>query len=284
MPRPPRSRIRRAQPPLTRATTFTDDGITLVVKESVTTTGRPFVLVPGIGVASRYFGPLAAALLTRGPVFVLELPGMGDAPEPRDPLPMERYGSLVARWLEASGITDAVLVGHSMGTQVVVEAALQHPAAVGHVVLIGSVTNPSEKSLPQQMLRLAQDSLRERPDVNWIVASDYLKCGPRWMLKQAPVMVAYPMLERAADLRMPVLAMRGEHDPICSEAWNRSIAAAVPNGSHHTLPGRAHVGMYVDAATPAAIIVRFAGIASGVDDTREAGADRGARLESQAEA
>ncbi|TFV98707.1 alpha/beta fold hydrolase [Leifsonia flava] len=284
MPRPPRSRIRRAQPRLTRTTTFTDDGLTLIVKESVAVSGRPFVLVPGIGVASRYFGPLATALLTRGPVFVLELPGMGDAPEPRDPLPMERYGSLVARWMDASGITDAVLVGHSMGTQVVVEAALQHPAAVGHAVLIGTVTDVAEQTLPRQMLRLAQDTLRERPDVNWIVATDYLKCGPRWMLKQAPVMVAYPMLERAAELRMPVLAMRGEHDPICSEAWNRSLAEAIPVAAHHTLTGRAHVGMYVDAATPAALIVQFAGIARGVDDTREAGSDGGAVLESQAEA
>ncbi|KQQ95634.1 hypothetical protein ASF62_03815 [Leifsonia sp. Leaf325] len=284
MPKPPRSRIRRAQPPLTRTTTFTDDGLTLIVKESVAVSGRPFVLVHGIGVASRYFGPLATALLTRGPVFVLELPGMGDAPEPRDPLPMERYGSLVARWMEASGVTDAVLVGHSMGTQVVVEAALQHPAAVGHAVLIGTVTDVAEQTLPRQMLRLAQDTLRERPDVNWIVATDYLKCGPRWMLKQAPMMVAYPMLERAAELRMPVLAMRGEHDPICSEAWNRSLVEVIPVAAHHTLAGRAHVGMYVDAATPAALIVQFAGIASGVDDTREAGSDGGAVLESQAEA
>jgi pimeloyl-ACP methyl ester carboxylesterase len=273
--RRPHSRIRRAQPPLTRTSTFTDDDLTLVVKESVERPGRPFVLVHGIGVASRYFGPLASALMTVGPVYVVELPGMGQTPEPREATPIERYGGLLGRWMQSAGLADAILVGHSMGSQVVTETALQSPQLVGHVVMIGSVTNDTEKTVLHQAMRLAQDSLLERPDVNWIVLSDYVRCGPRWMLKLAPLMVAYPLLDRAAGLSRPVLVMRGTRDPISPYDWNRRLVDAIPDARLQELEGRAHVGMYVDAADAAGEIVRFAAIADRVAPTREAGVEAG---------
>ena len=254
--RPP-LRISAAQPDYGRVSRFSHDGLTLVVKHLDSTGSRLHILVHGIGVASRYFGPLAAQLGRTGSVVAVELPGMGDAPEPRDAVAMERYGALLAAWAQAEGIHGAIVIGHSMGTQVVTEFALQSPEAVGRVVLIGAVTDPRERSVLRQSLRLAQDSLRERVDVNWIIASDYVKCGPRFMLKQAPVMVDYPMLERVAGLEQPALVMRGEHDPISRPRWNRAVAAAIPRSRMRTIVDQAHVGMYLDPEASAAIIDEF---------------------------
>ena len=256
--RPP-LRPSAAQPDYARVTRFSHDGLTLVVKHLDDTGDRLFVLVPGIGVASRYFGPLAVALGGSDRVVAVELPGMGDTPEPPHAVAIERYGALLAAWARAEGVADAIVVGHSMGTQAATEFALQAPDAVARVVLIGTVTDPRERSVVRQGIRLAQDTFRERVDVNWIVASDYLKCGPRFMLKQAPVMVDYPMLERVAEFEQPTLVLRGQHDPISRAAWNRALASVIPRSSLRTIPDQAHVGMYLDPEASASLIREFLG-------------------------
>ncbi|MEJ3403347.1 alpha/beta hydrolase [Rathayibacter sp. YIM 133350] len=247
-----------AQPQYSREERFTHDDLTLVAKHLDGPTDALFVLVHGIGVASRYFGPLARALAPYGAVIALELPGMGSTPEPRHAASIERYADLLAAWARHENLADATVVGHSMGTQITTEFALRAPDAVGRVVLIGAVTNPAERSVTKQALRLAQDSLKERLDVNLIVFTDYLRCGPRWMLKIAPVMRDYPLLTRAARVSQPALVMRGEHDPISPRVWNRAIAGALPAGTMVELPGQAHVGMYTDAERASGIIATFA--------------------------
>ena len=49
---------------------------------------------------------------------------------------VERYGADVAEVMKALALSPAVLVGHSMGCRVVIEAALQAPAHAAGIVLI----------------------------------------------------------------------------------------------------------------------------------------------------
>jgi pimeloyl-ACP methyl ester carboxylesterase len=64
-----------------------DDLATVIRRFPATATaprgGRPFVLVHGIGVSSRYFHPVAAQLAQRGHVYLVDLPGYGSVPDPR---------------------------------------------------------------------------------------------------------------------------------------------------------------------------------------------------------
>lgn len=250
-------RTEAARPQYGKARTFRHDGLDLIVKQTGDPDGRLHLLVHGIGVADRYFDPLAKALGRTERVVVVQLPGMGKTPKPSQAVSIERYGGLLTAWLRSDGAGEVVVIGHSMGTQVAVELGRQAPDAVAALVLIGSVTDPAERSVLKQALRLGQDSLRERPDLNWIVLSDYVRCGPRFMLKEAPVMVAYPMSARAALLSMPVLLLRGEHDPISRPRWNRELAEAIPHSRLRSIPHRAHACMYSAADMCVAMVADF---------------------------
>jgi pimeloyl-ACP methyl ester carboxylesterase len=81
--------------------------------------------------------------------------------------------------------------------------------------------------LRAQFARLALDSTREPPQLDWIVVSDYLRRGPRRTLASARHMLRHPMLERAREVRVPAVVLRGERDPIVSPAWASSLAAAL---------------------------------------------------------
>jgi pimeloyl-ACP methyl ester carboxylesterase len=201
--------------------------------------GTPFVLVHGIGVGFSYWRRLAPLLAAHGPVHVLELPGFGSAPKPDHVLTVEEHAALVVALLESIG-RPVVLVGQSMGTQIVLEAALRVPAVVQRLVLIGAVTDPDERSALMQGLRLAQDVLGETPATNWQVFSEYLKCGPRRYLATLPSMLAYDTDGAAAAVTVPTMLMRGANDPICRRPWARRLAATLRDGRLIEIPGAVH--------------------------------------------
>ena len=98
--------------------------------------GPAFVLVHGLGVSSRYFKPVATRLCASGSVYLVDLPGYGSAPNPKTPISLDDHADVVARFIREEGLTDVVLVGHSMGSQVVATIAERHPGLAEHLVLM----------------------------------------------------------------------------------------------------------------------------------------------------
>ena len=216
--------------------------------------GPEVVLVHGIGASQRYFGPLIRELVRTATVHTLELPGFGSAPKPSRRLKMQDFGRIAVGALEAAGIRGAQWVGHSMGTQVVVEMALAAPEAVSSVVLLAPTINNAERSAPLQAVRLLQDSLREPAAVNAMLVRDYLRAGPRWYLSTLPQMIRHPMEDRLRDVQPPVLLVRGGDDPVVRADWVDRLAAARPGTRTVVLPGQPHVMMYTRPAETAALL------------------------------
>jgi pimeloyl-ACP methyl ester carboxylesterase len=232
---------------------FEHAGRVLLIAEQGRETGPTFVLVHGIGVASRYFRRLAPLLAEHGRVVTVELPGFGHAPKPRRVQRVEDHAELIAAYLADRGISDAVLVGHSMGTQIVVDAALR--TRVSRLVLIGPVTDPRARSAPRQGLRLLLDMFREPPASNWIVITDYAKCGPSWYLRTLPSMLGYDMVRNLPRVTVPAIVVRGALDPIATHRWARQVADLLPQSRLVEVPGAPHVAMFSHPARVAAEIL-----------------------------
>jgi pimeloyl-ACP methyl ester carboxylesterase len=217
-----------------------------------------FVLVHGIGVSSRYFERLAGELSEHGTVLVVDLPGFGAAPRPDRQLTIEAGAALLAEFLRSEGLAGAVLVGHSMGTQFVVETAAVHPSGVGAIVLAGPVVDERAQMPWQQGMRLGRDMLRESLVANWIVATDYVRSGIRWYLTELPVMLGYRTEERLPLVSVPVLVLRGERDPIAPRGWSARLTRTARNGRLVEVRGAAHVVQHTKAAEVAGILADFA--------------------------
>jgi pimeloyl-ACP methyl ester carboxylesterase len=205
--------------------------------------GEPVVLVHGIGVSARYFQRLAAELAGDNAVYAIELPGFGSSSGPRRPLSVPELGGIVLDVLRALELSGVVLVGHSMGCQVATETAARAPELVHKLVLLGPTVNDRERSVGRQGLRLAQDTLRESPAVNWMVFTDYLRSIVPY-LKTLPAMVNHKLEEALPLVTCPVVLMRGERDPIVPSDWLERLAAANPNSTIVEVPGVPHVLMY----------------------------------------
>ncbi|MFK5689534.1 alpha/beta fold hydrolase [Ornithinimicrobium sp. LYQ92] len=245
---------------------FGHAGTTAHVRRLGPDSGPQYVLVHGIGVGHSYFTRLAAALTGTGAkaagpggVHVLELPGFGGTPRPPAPLTIEQLAGVVVAYIRHTGLDRPVLVGHSMGAQVVLEAVLQDPAVAGSVVSIGGVVDPVARSVARQGLRLVADLLLETPSANWVVLRDYARTGPRRYLETVPIMLGYPTDEALARLPVPLLVIRGSRDPVAPQAWAEHMARLAPVGRLVEIPG-AHVVMHTRPEEVAREIATHSGV------------------------
>ena len=225
------------------------DGLAVVVKRfprigPVENPSRNYVLVHGLGVSSRYFEWLAAELAHDANVWLIDLPGYGSSPKPRRDVPVEEHARVLGMVIESAAITEPVLVGHSMGCQVVTEIAVTMPHLGDAIVLLSPVTNPARRSAPQQLLDLVHDFFREPPRADAFGLYSYFLTGRvLYYLRQVPHMIGYVIEDRLPLIEAQTLVVVGERDPIVPLEWAAAAAALAPRGSLAVVPG-AHVIMY----------------------------------------
>ena len=179
----------------------------------------------------------------------VDLPGCGAAPRaPRD-ASIEEHAAVVAEHVrrhvldlpDGAPRPVVVLVGHSMGAQVVAQAMADHPREAPAGVLVGPTADRHARSAPRQALRLARDAVGERPRALATLAVDYvLRCS----LPHYAVQVRHMLRHRLEDVvpRVPgrLVVVRGAHDPIAPRRWCRELALAAPRGMFREVRGRHH--------------------------------------------
>ncbi|MBV8380526.1 MAG: alpha/beta fold hydrolase [Paucibacter sp.] len=128
----------------------------------------PFVLLHGALNDHRVWAPLTSALPFE--FLALDLPGHGAA----GGAPLASIGAL-ADWvwqaLDARGIDRAVLVGHSMGSLIALDAAARQPARAAALVMVGSC-------FPMRVAPALLELAANRPDEAIALIDDYSRSQP----------------------------------------------------------------------------------------------------------
>lgn len=242
------------------------DGDMYVRVNSIGTGGiRPFVLVPGIGVSSTYFERLAPHLNEFGPVHALDLPGFGGVPHPNTTLSIRGYADLVGRVIDELGLDDPIIVGHSMGSQVVSDLVSRRPELTT-LVLIGPVIHPSERKVLTQALHFLKASWHEPFNVKVLAISAYLFCGFKWFSRILPKMMTFPIEDRLPLIKARTLVIRGQYDAVAPRDWVEQVGDLLPSSKLWEIPGAAHSVMYAHAEEVAELCVEHARETAGMSD------------------
>lgn len=228
---------------------------------------RSFVLVPGIGVSSNYFERLAAQLNDYGPVHALDLPGFGGVPHPKSRrMTIRDYADLVGTVIDELGLVDPVVVGHSMGTQVVADLASRYPdgfagaeargaSPLSSIVLLGPVLSPGDRTLSRATSLFLQAARKEPPRVAVLAMQAYLLCGVRWFSRVLPEMMHYPIEETLPKVRANTLVISGALDALCPPEWIDTVMDLLPSARVEIIQEAAHSVMHAHADTVAALSV-----------------------------
>ena len=210
----------------------------------------PIVLVHGYMISSRYYARVLRRLAGRHLVFAPDLPGFGWSSKPDRILDVRELGDALIATMEAAGIGRAILVGNSLGAQVVAQATADHPDHVLATVLTGPTFDPAEPSLAGHAWRVVGDIPHEPPSIWFEQLRDWVLAGlPRAVgtLRHA---WAHRIESVLPEVRVPTVVVRGEHDSLAPRRWVREAADLVPNGRALEVRGAGHA---VDYGAPKAI-------------------------------
>lgn len=236
------------------------EGMTFRVRVSGegTRPSRPtYLLIHGIGTSHRYLRRLARLLALGAVVATIDLPGFGGVPKARPAPGVSRMARGIGVVADRLGLAGVVALGHSMGSQWVVELGLQRPDLVRAVVVIGPVADDRHRTVLAQTWALARDIAGEPLDANAVVLMDYLRCGPAWFLAELQPMLTYPIEDRVIRLEAPLLVLRGGNDPIAGLGWCRRLRDRAPRGRLVIVPGHRHNAQFSAPRAVASAITAF---------------------------
>ena len=186
-----------------------------------------------------------------------DLPGFGRSEKPSSVLDVSGLSHSLAAWMEAVGIGSAVLVGNSVGCQVIADLALRHPERVERAVLQGPTMDPEARTAFRQAARLALDGTREPLSLLPIMLLDYLSAGLRRSFATFQYALEDPIEEKLPRVRVPTLVVRGERDPIVPQRWAEGVARLLPEGRLGVVPGAAHTMNYGAPSELARVVRAF---------------------------
>lgn len=232
-------------------------GVVTLQRNPAVTSSHTFVLVHGLGMGRDYFLSFAEALTTLGQVITIDLPGFGDAPDPSRALSVDELADAVSLALDLMRIPgQVVLIGHSMGTQVVAKvAARRHDYE--SVVLIAPTVDAQHRTMSAQIWRFVLDLWGESPVVLLRGGWEYMHAGIHRILSTLRSMLRDDITASVAQISAPVLVLRGEYDQVCPRDWCQQVAKTATNNTYAEIPGRGHSAMVQDGLDATEQIARW---------------------------
>lgn len=204
--------------------------------------GEPVVLIHGLSASSRWWARNVDALAGRFTVYVIDLLGFGHS-RGRQRFVLAEAAALLARWMEAVGIDQAHIVGHSMGGFIAAHLAAEYPEKVRRLVLVDAAV-----PLPRQRRRLhithlgremRYTPLRFLP----LLATDAVRAGPRTVWGAFNQLLAADIERELGNIQAPVLLIWGEHDTLVPPGIADRLAELIPRAQRVVIAGAGHKPM-----------------------------------------
>lgn len=242
-----------------RRLTLDGRGLHFVVSRDPAPSERPpVVLVHGFGMSSRYMLPLAEELAPDFQVFAPDLPGFGRSDRPRRVLDIHELADALAAWMAALDLPRAVMIGNSLGCQVLVELAVRHTDRAACLVLQGPTVDPAARAVRPLLLRQLHNSRYDgTARMSRIALTDFLRAGPRRLRATLRHLLHHRIEDRLPAVRAPTLVLRGTRDPLVPRAWAEEVTRLLPDGRLVEVRGVAHVMNFHAPRRFARVVRRF---------------------------
>jgi pimeloyl-ACP methyl ester carboxylesterase len=225
----------------------------------------PAVLLLHAGIADpRMWDDQLPAFAARYRIVRCDLPGFGDSSLPRDEFaPLAQLAALLTHL----HIERAAVVGCSFGGRIALDFALEYPARVGALVLVGSGVGGYRMSAALDAVEEQIEAALAAGDLDHAAELDLRAWvdGPRRTPEQLdpamrarahvmarhvyevaaeggrPLLPARPAVERLTELRVPTLVLVGDQDQPDMLTIADLLAGGIPGATKATLAGTAHL-------------------------------------------
>jgi pimeloyl-ACP methyl ester carboxylesterase len=243
--------------------------------------GPPVVLLHGLGATNASMLPTLAELSHDHRVLAPDLPGFGDSDKSVRAYDPAFYARWLIAFLDAVGVTRAVLVGNSMGGRIAIEVGLTAPERVDRLVLlapslafkrfreatslvrlVGAELAAMPMLIPRRLVLAALRMMFARPerlrDAWYDAAADefarvfatargriaFFSAARQIYLEEAHGERGF--WERLPALSRPALFLWGDADQLVPCRFARHVTAALPQARSIVLADCGHVPQFED--------------------------------------
>lgn len=239
-----------------KRTVTLENGLSLSYVEMGPAEGQPILLLHGYTDNSRSWSLLAPYLAGRR-LIAIDLRGHGGSDAPACCYGLDSLASDVDGFMEAIGVKNADVVGHSLGSMTAATLAAYYPERVDELVLISTAAKVPEgasgwlwDNVPQMKRPIDPDS---EFMMNWYsnptpVDKDFLSreraesaaaSEATWMgVLRALTLTDWTQI--AARVKAPTLILWGDQDGFFDADSQAHIKQILPQAKHETFEGRGH--------------------------------------------
>jgi pimeloyl-ACP methyl ester carboxylesterase len=234
------------------------NGVTLSYVELGNPTGPPVLLLHGWTDSSRAW-TIAAPYLEEYRLLIPDQRGHGGSDKPDCCYSLSNFAYDAKLLLDAKGIAQAAVVGHSLGSLVGQALAADHPERVSRLILIGSTAMPPVKR-DDWLWRSVKDFKGPvDPDSGfmreWSASASPTPVDRAYLAYADPEVAAVPLhvwrrvlreltdsstAALAADIKAPTLILSGGKDSLFPAEHHRALAKALPQAQAKVLPDLGH--------------------------------------------
>ena len=239
--------------------------------------GAPIVILHGLFGSSDNWNGIAQKLAERFHVFSLDLRNHGRSPHSAK-MDLPLMAEDVAEFLSAKHLTDAVILGHSLGGKVAMRLALSHPAKLRALIIVDMAPRayaPAHTAIFEAMLRLDLKAFQTRSQIEAALSpaihdddtrrfllknvGNTEDGGFKWKLNLRGIHDNYSHLNEAVAVGVdetfakPALFVRGNCSDYVTDTDSSEIQKLFPVARLATIPNAGH---WVHADAPDAFLAR----------------------------
>lgn len=211
----------------------------------------PLVCIHGAGGTHQHWGEQLRGLSDTLPVFALDLPGHGRSPGPGRTRIAE-YSAVLLATLDALGLDQVILAGHSMGGAVALWTAITAPERVAGLVLVGTgarlhimaaILDGLEQN-PVLAVRMIVERVYDQYTILSVQAAGeagFLQVDP--VVFQGDLMACdnFDIRQRLGEIHAPTLVVCGETDQMTPVRFSLFLSEQIANAELVQVPRAGHM-------------------------------------------
>jgi len=228
----------------------------------------PLILIHGAGGSHLHFPP-ELRRLNDFQVSALDLPGHGKS-EGLGRQTIADYMQIIQDFMDAINLPAAVIIGHSMGSAIALQLALDAPERVLALVLLGSGSRLRvDPSVLENTANVATFPLAVKTITEWSFgpdASDRLKeLATQRMGETRPTVLhgdfvacnKFDAGKRLAEIEKPTLILCGAEDKMTPPKYSKYLAGHIQNSELTSIEGAGHMVMLENPRAVAEAVEHF---------------------------
>jgi 3-oxoadipate enol-lactonase len=238
--------------------------------------GPPIVLLHGLGGSLHAWHGVIETLALQHHVVALDLRGHGRSGLGGGAYSVQQWAQDVNALIAALELPPVTLVGHSLGSVVAQQAAIDKPEAIDQLVLLGGISwfEPDTKAAFEARAAqaeaeglepivdgwlegaLAPRTRAKLPQLVGLLRDVYLRTDPVAYARACRALAKLPKIDRS-EIGQPTLLLVGDHDRSTPMAMTEELHAQIPVSRVKVIATAAHWAMLEQPDAIAAAILEF---------------------------